>query len=146
MKDKNISFKFLYLLEKPGYLLLNTKKMYNKKSYHKLIVWQRAHELTIEIYKATSSFPKTERYGLISQLRRSAVSVAANIVEGQTRGRGRDFRRFLIISDGSLAEVEYYLELSLALNYLNEGTYQHLETLRRKTAYLLNQMIKSQVA
>lgn len=73
----------------------------------------------LEIYKITVRFPKSELYGLVSQIRRSAVSVTANIVEGQSRQTRKEFIQFLHISKGSLVELEYFFELVLDLNYIN---------------------------
>ncbi|MDQ3331145.1 MAG: four helix bundle protein, partial [Planctomycetota bacterium] len=82
------------------------------RRFEDLIVWQKAHALVLTIYRTTESFPRTETYGLTSQLRRSAVSIPANIAEG-FRKRGRsDKARFLNISQGSLEETRYYLILA----------------------------------
>jgi four helix bundle protein len=77
-----------------------------------LKVWQRSHALTLEIYRFTATFPTDERFGLISQLRRAAVSVPTNIAEGSKRQSNPDYARFLNIAEGSLAETEYLLLLS----------------------------------
>lgn len=82
-------------------------------------------------------------FGLTSQLRRAAVSVAANIVEGQAKNYRKEFFRFLDISNGSLTEVEYYLELALDLGYLTENDYNEIETLRREAGYLLYKFMNS---
>src|SRR6185436_18213321 len=87
------------------------------KGFRKLIVWQRAHQLSFMIYKLTEKFPKSEVYGLASQLRRAAVSVPANIAEG-FRKRGKpDKARFMNIAQGSLEECRYYLILAQDLGY-----------------------------
>jgi len=83
-----------------------------------LRVWQRSHALTLEIYKFTATFPTDERFGLISQFRRAAVSVPTNIAEGSKRQSNPDYARFLNIAEGSLAETEYLLLLSRDLGYL----------------------------
>ena len=85
-----------------------------------LQVWQRSHQLVLEIYRATRAFPIEERFGLVSQLRRSAVSVPTNIAEGSKRASSRDFARFLNIAEGSMAEIEYLLMLSHDLELLSE--------------------------
>ena len=85
----------------------------NDKGFRKLIVWQRAHQLALLIYTLTEKFPKSEIYGLTSQVRRASVSVAANIAEGYGYGRKGQTGRFLDIAQGSLSEVEYFLILSL---------------------------------
>ena len=77
-----------------------------KKGFRKLIVWQRSHELVLMVYDVTKSFPKHERFGLVSQMQRAAVSVPANIVEGYVLDTSAQFSRHLHIARGSLAEVE----------------------------------------
>jgi four helix bundle protein len=87
-------------------------------NYKKLLVWQKAHELAINIYKLTEDFPKTEKFGIISQLRRSALSVPTNIVEGYGRRSKTELSRFIDIARGSLAETEYLLEFSREIGYI----------------------------
>ena len=89
------------------------------KSFQELEAWQQAHELTLAIYKATATFPKEERFGIISQLRRAASSIGANIAEGFGRRSTKDFIRYLEIASGSLEEVRNFLLLSRDLKYLN---------------------------
>lgn len=89
-------------------------------SYHKLIVYQKAKQLVIFVYKITKSFPSHELHGLISQIRRAAVSIPANIVEGYIKSSTKDFIRFLDISLGSLAELDFHFDLSFDLGYLNQ--------------------------
>lgn len=114
-----------------------------QKSYHRLVVWQKADELVRAVYVVTINFPKEELFGIVSQLRRAIVSVAANIVEGQAKNTPKDFARFLYISRGSLAECEYYLELSLNLGFIDQGTYEKLERLREEVGFLLFKLINS---
>ncbi len=113
-----------------------------KKGFRKLLVWQRAHELVLGVYRSTKSFPDHERYGLVSQLRRASVSVPANIAEGFALGTDPQFLRHLHISQGSLAEVEYYLILANELTYLSSDEYQRLEDKRRETGYLLHRLME----
>jgi four helix bundle protein len=87
------------------------------KSFTELTVWQKAHSFVLEIYKYTESFPKTETYGLTSQIRRASVSIAANIAEGYKKRGIKDKMRFMNISQGSLEEVRYYLILAKDLEY-----------------------------
>jgi len=94
--------------------------------YRRLLVWQQAHALTLEVYQATASFPKEELYGLASQLRRAAVSVAANIAEGTGRGTRPELARFCRIACGSLNELEYHLLLSRDLRYFDEKPHRVL--------------------
>jgi len=92
--------------------------MTSVKSYRDLIVWQKSIELTQKIYLSTQQFPKEEIYGLNSQIRRAAVSIASNIAEGQARSSTGEFLQFLGIARGSLAELETQLILSEKLGYL----------------------------
>lgn len=85
------------------------------ESYKKLIVWQKSIELVKEIYKITENFPKTEIYGLTSQMRRSAISIPSNIAEGQRRGGLIEYIRFLNISDASSAELETQIIIAKSL-------------------------------
>jgi four helix bundle protein len=96
------------------------------KSFKDLKVWQKGHELTLSIHRATKSFPRDEMYGLTSQLRRAAASIPSNIAEGCVRGSGPDFRRFLQMALGSASEVEYHILLSHELGYLDNNQYESL--------------------
>lgn len=87
------------------------------RHFEELIVWQKAHQMVLEIYQLTKQFPKEEMYGLTSQLRRSAVSVPANIAEGFKKKGRNDKARFLNIAQGSLEESRYYLFLTRDLSY-----------------------------
>ena len=82
-----------------------------------LKVWQRAHALVLQIYRLTKAWPDEERYGLISQIRRAAVSVGSNIAEGAKRQTSQDYARFLNIAEGSIAETEYQLMVGRDLGY-----------------------------
>lgn len=115
----------------------------NNKKYYKLRVWQAAHRFALNIYQATKTFPKEELFGLISQIRRSALSVPTNIVEGQASHSRKDFLNFLNISNRSLAETEYLLEFSRDLKYLNHNDYIKLDSGRDKVGRLLFSLIKS---
>ncbi len=96
--------------------------------FTELQVWQRSHQLTLSLYRATQSFPTEERYGVTSQLRRAAVSVASNVAEGAKRRHPQDFARFLNIAEASLAEVEYLIVLSRDLDYLDASVAMPLIT------------------
>lgn len=87
------------------------------QSFEDLLVWQKAHQLVLQIYRATKTFPKEELFGIVSQIRRSAVSVPANIAEGFRKRTKADKQRFLTIAHGSLEETRYYLYLSRDLGY-----------------------------
>ena len=90
------------------------------RHFSQLLVWQRSHRLTLAVYRLTSHFPAEERFGLISQLRRAALSVPTNIAEGSKRISNSEFARFLNIAEGSLAESEYLLMMSRDLGYVSE--------------------------
>jgi four helix bundle protein len=93
------------------------------QSYKQLRVWQRAHALTLAVYRLATDFPADERFGLCSQLRRAAVSVPTNIVEGSKRHTNADYARFLNIAEASLAETEYLLLLASDLGYLSNDAH-----------------------
>ncbi len=89
------------------------------KSFRDLVVWQKAHQLALGVYRMAKSFPKEELYGSTSQVKRSSVSVAANIAEGFKKKGKADKLRFFNIAQGSLSETEYYLILAKDLEYCN---------------------------
>lgn len=97
------------------------------KDFKELIVWRKAHAITLAIYSATRAFPKEELYGLTSQLRRASASIGANIAEGCGRRSDGEMCRFLHIAYGSAAEVEYHLLLAHDLHMLEEDSYHQLE-------------------
>src|SRR3954447_12609847 len=99
--------------------------------YRNLVVWQKAMDLAEEVYRATSRRPKEEQYGLTNQVRRAAVSISANIAEGQGRTGSQELLHFLSIANGSLHEVETHLLLSARLQHLDE---QACTELLRQTA------------
>jgi four helix bundle protein len=113
------------------------------KGFRKLLVWQKAHQLALLIYKFTEKFPKAETYALTSQLQRAAVSVAANIAEGYGYGRDGQTGRFLEIARGSLSEVEYFLILCQDLRYISAEEYQQAESLRAEVGYLLYRLLQT---
>lgn len=96
------------------------------QNFKDLKVWQKAHQFSLKVYKITRLFPKEELFGLTNQLRRAAVSVAANIAEGCGRKTNKDFAYFLNISLGSANESEYFLILSGDLKYITEQDFQSL--------------------
>jgi four helix bundle protein len=117
----------------------------DNKGYRKLSVWQKADELAMEIYKETKNFPKDEIYGLTSQLRRAALSIPVNIVEGMGRQGRNELRQFVNIALGSHAETEYLLEFSKKCGYITEDKYMALENLRVQVGSLLWCFYKSLV-
>jgi four helix bundle protein len=108
-----------------------------------LIAWQRADDLFIVLHQLSKEFPSTERFELASQLRRSAFSVPANIVEGFGRQPGKDRLHFLQIALASLAEVGYCFHVAKRLGYLTPEAYQRLDVRVRKTAAPLRGLMKS---
>lgn len=98
------------------------------KNFRDLKVWEKAHSLALGCYGATSSFPKQEIFGIVSQIRRSASSIPANIAEGCGRRGNAELHRFLQIAMGSASELEYHLLLSRDLNFLKTDLYDHLQT------------------
>jgi four helix bundle protein len=94
--------------------------MANKYTFRDLVVWQKAIRLSTTVYEMTRLLPEDERYGLKSQLRRAAVSVASNIAEGNARDTRRDFMKFLAIARGSLAELETQFIIAAELRLLSE--------------------------
>ena len=96
------------------------------KSFRNLVVWQKAHALTLAVYRVTRGFPKEELFGLTSQMRRSSSSIAANIAEGCGRRTDSDFARFLQISFGSASEVDYHLILAHDLDILDKSLFEEL--------------------
>ena len=97
------------------------------QNFKSLKVWQKSHELTLAIYKATANFPKDELYGLTSQIRRACASVPANIAEGCGRTGKAELARFLQVAMGSASELEYHLLLAHDLGLLRDGEYKLLE-------------------
>ena len=112
-------------------------------SFEDLIVWQKSHQLTLEIYRITKNFPSEEKFGIISQIRRSAYSISANIVEGHSRKSKKEFLHFLSISKGSLEELKYFLILSKDLNYLTIEKFGELKSLSDEVSKILYGFTKS---
>ncbi|NND05159.1 MAG: four helix bundle protein [Saprospiraceae bacterium] len=113
-------------------------------SFEKLDVWKRAILLSKEIYLQTKKFPETEKFSLISQIRRASVSVTANIAEGSARSTAREKQRFYQIAYGSLMEVLNFLILSRELKYLSEEDYLMDRSLVNEVANKLNALSKSE--
>ena len=102
------------------------------RPFRDLLVWQKAHALTLALYKVTRSFPRDEQYGLTAQLRRAAASVAANLAEGCGRRTPADFGRFVQIALGSASELEYHLVLAADLGFLTPEVKRMLTGLAKK--------------
>lgn len=118
---------------------------YNKhiSSYKDLTVWQLAMDLVTRVYKVTADFPQEEKYGLTSQLRRSAVSVPSNIAEGRSRSSRKDFNQFLYIALGSLTELETQLEIAMRISMLEKVEYTELTDLALRVKMMLFRLIAS---
>ena len=112
-------------------------------AYKNLNVWQKANHPVLEVYKYSKKFPKDEVFGLTSQIRRCAVSVPANIVEGYGRNTKKDKTHFYYISRGSLNELEYYINLAFQLGYFNKNEHEILVGLKDAVGRLLSGFIKA---
>ena len=111
------------------------------RNFRELNVWEKSHQLTLALYKSTSEFPQSEKFGLTSQIRRSAASIPANIAEGCVYDSDAQFARFLQNALGSASELEYHLLLAKDLAYLSDDKYENLnqdttEIKRMLTAFL----------
>ena len=108
-----------------------------------LLVWQKAHCLIIDIYSLTKKNPSDEKFGITQQIRRAAVSIANNIVEGKSRSSNKEFVHFLYISRGSLEETRYLVLLSNDLGLIDQEVNIRIESLCSEISFLLNKLIKS---
>ena len=113
------------------------------QSYRDLIVWKKAMNLVLDVYRSTNAFPKTETYGLVSQLRRAAVSVPSNIAEGQARLSTLEFKQSLGHARGSLMEVETYILLAQELAYLERDQSESLLARTGEVGKILNGLLNS---
>jgi four helix bundle protein len=113
------------------------------KSFTELIVWQKAHELSLLIYKLTARFPRREMFGIVSQSRRAAASVPANIAEGFGRRTTREMLRSLQIAAGELEEVRYFMILGRDLGYVEQVAFGDSMKLCDSVAQLINAMGRS---
>lgn len=111
------------------------------ESFSKLIVWQKAHELVLAIYRCSLEFPKVEHFGLTSQIRRAAVSVTSNIAEGYKRRSRAEKRQFFYIAVGSLEEVKSQLLIARDLGYLEADSYEITSALSGEVSRLLQAWI-----
>ena len=112
------------------------------KSYKELIVWQRSMELAKEIFKLTALFPKSELYGIVTQMRRAVISICSNIAEGYGRNSPGEFKQFLGIANGSALELETQLILSKELGYIKQNEFIKLETILTEVLKMLYSMMK----
>ncbi|MDH3541907.1 MAG: four helix bundle protein [Desulfobulbaceae bacterium] len=114
------------------------------KPHKNLIAWQLAMDIAEEIYSITESFPAAEKFGLVSQMRRCAISVPSNIAEGAGRHTKKEFVNFLHISQGSLSELDTQIELSLRLRYIDENTWTALNSMLIEEDKIISGLIRSQ--
>ena len=113
------------------------------QSYKDLIVYQKGYKLSLEIYQVTKNYPKEEIYGLVSQMRRSAVSIPCNISEGYRRGHRKEYIQFLYMAQGSCGELETLMSLSYDLGMLDRNTFEKLYPMQEEISKLLRGLILS---
>lgn len=111
-------------------------------SHRELVVWQKAMDLVVRVYHLTEQFPRSEQYGLVSQMRRAAVSIPSNIAEGRSRGTRADFVQFLRIAHGSAAELTTQLELAQRISFVSMTDRALIEVLLIEITNMLNAMIR----
>lgn len=111
------------------------------KSYKELIVWQKSYQLVLSVYKVSKTFPKEEMFGLVSQMRRAAVSIPSNIAEGNTRSGVKEYLQFLHIAFASGAELETQLLLCKDLDLINEEDYTTISLLLTEVMKMLNTLM-----
>lgn len=112
-------------------------------TYKDLTVWQKAMDLVVEVYNLTNKFPKSEAYGITSQMRRSAVSIPSNIAEGRRKSSKKDFRHFLTTAYGSGAELETQIEITKRLHFGKNLDYTKIDTLLEEIMKMLNKFLHS---
>ncbi len=117
--------------------------MESDKGYHQLKVWQKTRKFVKVIYELTEGFPKSEVFGLTSQLRRAIVYVLLNIVEGDRRSSRNEFIRFLDTADASLTEVEACLEVALDLGYISQEQFEKIRSEREEIAKMLSGLLRA---
>lgn len=117
--------------------------MATAKNYHELQVWKKSHNFCIVIYRITNSFPSSEQFGLTNQLRRAAVSVPSNIVEGFERGSNKEFKQFLIVARGSVGELQAQIEIARDLEYISVDNFAKLHENLIEIHKMINGLIKA---
>jgi four helix bundle protein len=111
------------------------------RDFRELKVWEKGHRLTLDVYSATSGFPREEMYGLTAQLRRSSASIPANIAEGCGRSGDAELARFMLIAMGSASELEYHQLLAHDLKFLDARDYERLSEGTREVKRMLSKFI-----
>jgi len=117
--------------------------MVKKMSFKSLIVWQKAYELTLYIYRMVKKFPKSDGFVLKSQIQKAAISIPANIAEGYERQHRKEYLQFLSIARGSLGELETYILLVKDLSYITEREYDQINNLGSEVGRLLRGLVRS---
>ncbi|MFH1239164.1 MAG: four helix bundle protein [bacterium] len=112
-------------------------------TFKNLKVWEKAHNLVLETYKVTKDFPSEEKFGLVSQIRRSASSIPTNLAEGSKRKSKKDFAHFVNVAEGSLEETKYTLFLSYELSYLNKDELDKLNEMCDDIGRMLSGLYKN---
>jgi len=112
-------------------------------TYKRLNAWHKALDLVVQVYRVTAIFPTEERYGLVQQMRRAAVSVPANLAEGSSRSSTKDYLRFVEIATGSLYEVRTYIELATRLGYLTVDEAHTVDSAADEIAAMLYKLVRS---
>lgn len=112
------------------------------ENFKRLKVWLKAHLLVLEVYKVTNTFPNSEKFCLVNQMRRAAISVAANIAESSKRNTSKDKRHFLIIAQASLEELKYYFLLGYDLKYINKNKGELLTNKTREVGRMITGLSK----
>jgi four helix bundle protein len=115
----------------------------NERPHRNLIAWKKSLELAREIYKVTTTFPKSEEYGLKSQMRRAAVSIPSNLAEGAARKGSKEFKQFFNIIQGSLSELDTQIEFSKMLNYIENDVYESTMTKMTEISEMLYGLAKN---
>ena len=110
-------------------------------TFENVLAWQKSHQFVLTVYQIMPIFPDFEKFGLCSQFRRAAISIAANFAEGYKRLSQADKLHFYNIAQGSLEECRYYCILSRDLGYINVQTYEGIRSLLNETSYLLNSYV-----
>ena len=113
------------------------------ESYKELNAYQKGYQLTLQVYEVTKKFPKEEIYGIISQMRRSAISIPSNIAEGYRRNHRKEYIQFLYVAYGSCSELETLLSLSKDLGFLDQESFDKIYFLQEETSKLIRSLINS---
>lgn len=115
-----------------------------EKPHKRLDVWRLSMDLVTEVYKVTDKFPKGEKFSLVDQIRRSAISIPSNIAEGAARNTKKEFVNFLHIAQGSLSELDTQIELAKQLKYIEEESWKDLDITMERIDKMLTGLIRSQ--